>query len=458
MTKGSVLRRVVDAILGWIVVTDPPTYATSNDERGGTGMSDALRDQVASRGARSEQMPDFDHALSALERISRALTVTTKGVPALLRTIVETVAEVFDCPFVFLVVSSGGEEQCAIYPPSDADHPFPGTWCLTEETLLSSGPMRVACRASEGCPCNYPRHLITVPMSHDGLLQGSISVCTSGDSDLDDYNASVLQVLANQTTVAMQNARLFEQSQKLRRHAEDLYQVAIRQKHTAERKRRELEQARDEIAAMEREQIISAERERIARELHDDVAQILSSIGLNVEWCRQQLPGESVVQERLSCLKQLARDGLYEIRHALSGLSPTRVSELGLPGALERLVDDFQRISRIRADFEVDGELRVCEGGGPNALYHICQEALYNVFKHAQARQVHVRLVFGVDRAQVVVVDDGVGIGTDQREGDGPGVTFGLQNMASRAEELGGQVTVEPAGAQGTRVTAWIPG
>jgi signal transduction histidine kinase len=414
------------------------------------------------RDPRSVQVQEVDRTLSSLERISRALTVTTEGVNVLLQTVVDTVADVFDCPFVFLVVRNGDRELCAMHPRRDLSapggRPFAGAWCITEQTLLETGPMQVVCQASEGCPCEFPRNLITVPMSRDGVLQGAIALHTSGDADLDDYNSSVLQVLANQATVAIQNARLFEESQQLRRHAEELYLDAEEQRQEAERKRRELEMAQDEIAAMEREQIVSDERERIARELHDDVAQILASIGLNVEWCRQQLPADSVLQERLACLKQLARDGLYEIRHTLLGLSPTTVTELGLTGALEKLVDDFQRISRISAAIQVCGQPRSSENGNANALYHICQEALYNVFKHARAEQVQVRLVFEPDAVLVTVVDDGVGFGSAGPGEDGPTVTFGLRNMKARAEELGGRVTIERAGDRGTRVTARIPG
>lgn len=418
------------------------------DDRGGGQAA------VEQRAGRS---PQLQHALSALERISGALTVTTEGVDVLLQTIVQTVVDVFNCSFVFVVIVSDGGEVCAMYPPSDTGRPFPGASCITERTILGSGP-RVPCQAVGGCPCDFPRNLVTVPMSRDGLLEGSISLSTSGDSVLDDYNASVLQVLANQATVAIQNARLFEESQQLRQRAEDLYREALDRRQAAERKHRELERAQDEIAAMERDQIISAERERIVRQLHDDVAQILSGIGLNVEWCRQQLPAETVVQERLSCLKQLARDGLYEIRHALLGLSPTRVTELGLAEAVQRLVDDFQRISRIQAEFLVHGSARDSGNGVANALYHICQEALYNVFKHARASQVRTELSFGPDTVRVMVIDDGVGFVASEPVGEGSRITFGLRNMRSRAVELGGDVTIERNGDRGTRVTAWIPG
>jgi signal transduction histidine kinase len=411
--------------------------------------------------ARPVPVREVDHTLTALEHISRALTVTTQGVPVLLKTIVETVADVFDCPFVFLVVKNGESEMCAMYPPRPPDSAgqiFPGAWCITEQTLLDSGPMEVACRAKEGCPCIFPQNIITIPMSRDGVLQGSIAFHTTGDRGLDDYNSSVLQVLANQATVAIENARLFAESQELRRQAEELYRAADDQRRVAERKRRELEQAQDEIEAMEREQIVSAERERIARELHDDVAQILAGIGLNVEWCRQQLPADSIVQERLTCLKQLARDGLYEIRHALQGLSPAIVTQLGLPGALGKLVADFQHVSRIAANVDVTGEAFPVTDGQGSALFHICREALHNAFKHAGAEHVEVTLTFEPGVVCLTVVDDGVGFGAARPDDEAPTLTFGLTTMRSRAAELGGELTIGPGPGRGTRVTARIPG
>lgn len=410
------------------------------------------------------QVQRLDRTLSSLERISNALTTTTEGVPVLLQTITKTVAEVFDCRFVFLVIKSGHNELCALYPPrsgqserAEAEVVEQG-WCITEQTLLGCGPMNVTCMAREACPCEHVGEVMTVPMSRDGILEGSISLQTSEDRVLDEYDSSILQILANQATVAIQNARLFEESQYLRAQAEELYRVAVEQRHVAERKRRELEMAQDEIDSMEREQIISTERERIARELHDDVAQTLASIGLNLEWCRQRLPAESPVQERIGCLKELARNGLYEIRNAILGLSPTIIADLGLDGALEKLVSDFVHISRIPAEIEVEGAPRPSPNGAEKALYHICQEALYNVFKHAHAQRVQVRLTFEPDGTLLTVADDGIGI-PEGRPGHQPSaVTFGLKNMKARAEELGGSLTLGRGDDSGTRVTARIPG
>lgn len=411
-----------------------------------------------------DQVQRLDRALSSLERISHALTTTTQGVDVLLQTIVKTVAEVFGSQFVFLVIKNGYKEISAIYPPikakadgTEADFLEHG-WCLTEQALLGSGSMRVKCMARKGCPCEQIRNVVTVPMSRDGVLEGSISLQIAGDHDMDENDASTLQILANQATVAIQNARLFEESQYLRAQAEGLYRIAIEQKNEAERKRRELEMAQDEIDAMEREQIISTERERIARELHDDVAQILSSIGLNLEWCRQHLPPDSSVEERIVLLKQLARNGLYEIRNAILGMSPVSIAELGLARALEKLVGDFENISRIAAKIAVKGAPRHPATGVENALYHICQEALYNVFKHAQAQRVNVELTFEPDAMVLTVVDDGIGIRAGASGAESSAARFGLRNMIARAEEFKGTCTICRGEDKGTRIITRIPG
>ncbi len=410
------------------------------------------------------QVQTLNRTLSSLERISHALTTTTQGVTVLLQTITKTVAEVFDCRFVFLVIKSGSKEVCAVYPPrrgsaasGEAEVVEQG-WCITEQTLLGCGPMSVNCMAQDGCPCEHLGEVITVPMSRNGLLEGSISVQTSQDRALDEYDSSILQILANQATVAIQNARLFEESQYLRAQAEELYRVAVEQRQEAERKRRELEMAQDEIDAMEREQIISTERERIARELHDDVAQTLASIGLNLEWCRQRLAADSPIQERIGCLKELARNGLYEVRNAILGLSPTNIAEVGLTCALEKLVSDFTHISRIPAKIQSSGPVPESPTGAEEALYHICQEALYNVFKHAHAEHVHVLLAFDEGWTKLTVADDGIGIRAGIPGHQPSAVTFGLRNMKARAEELGGSLTLNRGDVRGTRVTARIPG
>jgi signal transduction histidine kinase len=405
-----------------------------------------------------------DRALSSLDQISRALTTMTEGVDVLLQTLAQTIAEVFDSSFVLIVVKSGYKQRRAVFLAGGDEESTSRTEllehipCLNEQVLSEQGLVEVNRLPPVHRPCQALGAIVSAPMLREGKPEGRICLQTDGVGRLTENDAAMLRTLANRAAVAVQNARMFEESLYLRAQTEELYRIAVQQKNEAERRQVELQAAQDEIDSMEREQIISSERERIARELHDDVAQILISIGLNLEWCRQQLPTESLVQERLALLKQLARNGLFEIRNTILGLSSINISEVGLTSALAKLAADFEKISRISAEFHVEGESRPLPHGVGNALYYIAQEALYNVFKHAHAQHVEVRLLFEPEAAALTVTDDGVGIAKRDEEEGRRSVTFGIKNMLRRAEELGGSVLIGMGETAGTRITARIPG
>lgn len=409
------------------------------------------------------QAERLDRAMSSLACISHALTTTTQGVDVLLDTIAQTIAKVFSSTFVLVIDDDGRKERRVIHWPigpqvSDLRKTLlEYVSCVTEQMLSEKRPVQVNSVSGNCQPGEQAGKILCVPMLREGSLVGTICLQTSEDRDFDMYDVATLQILGNQAAVAIQNAELFEDSQRLRARAEELYRVALEQKNEAERKRRELQAALAEISIMEREQILSAERERIARELHDRVAQILSSIGLNLEWCRQHLPPDSLVQERIVCLKQLARNGLFEIRNTILELSSASIAEVGLVAALEKLVGDFEKISWITAAFEVHSEIWRPAISLEDALYHICQEALYNVFKHARARRVEVSLAFEPKTLILTVTDDGIGIDPEVIEQGGQGVTFGLKNMFKRAEEVGGSLSIDRLDGKGTRIVARIP-
>lgn len=438
-----------------------PRGQATNGNNGTSGQLSPNCSGAAVEQSSRTEVQRLARTLSALERISHALTTTTDGVSVLMQTIAKTVAEVFDCSFVFLVVRNGPDELSTIYaPPPVGDGGGPAGltergYCINEHMLFGRGSMQVPCLARGACPCCLTSDVMTVPMSRDGVLEGSISFQLSGNRDLEYYDASILEILANQASVAIRNARLFEESQHLRAQAESHYRMAVEQRQEAERRRRELELAEDEIDSMAREQIISAERERIARELHDEVAQTLTSIGLNLQWCQKHLPPDSPLQDRLVCMKELARAGLYEVRKAILGLSPMVVAELGLSGALGKLADDFKQVSMIPIKFESSGHSRPLRNEVETAIYQVCQEALYNVFKHAHAQHTDVRLAFEPDAVVLTVADDGIGVNPEAARQP---VTFGLKIMRARVEEVGGSLIVSRGLVRGASVVVRIPG
>lgn len=393
----------------------------------------------------------LDQAISALASISRALTTTTQGVEVLLQTILQSITNVFDPPFVILISMENDNRQRIVHGPAAA----PAGERL--ERLLT----RIAAATEQMAATLQPveiDHFLCVPMIGEERLVGVISLQINEERGMDDYDLATCQILASQAAVAIQNAQLYEESRRLQSRSEKLYRLALEQKEKAERKRRALQAALAEIDTMERKQIISMERERIARDLHDRVAQLLTSIGINLEWCRQHLPPESPLRERMLLLKGLARNGLYEIRSAILGLTSADVAEVGLAAALEKLVGDFEKIAGIEAALEVQGSGCRVEIGVKDALYHVCREALHNVFKHARARRVTVSLTYSAQSVTLAVVDDGCGIDrTAVEQIDRPGVSLGLTNMTQRITLFEGNLSVNSVNGSGTRLLACIP-
>lgn len=409
--------------------------------------------------ASQRQALRLDRALASLKSISQVLTTTTQGVDTLLQAVVRTAAELFETDYAVIALGPDLEVPqvvyCAYRLPSRAMPavlPEP-LHDLIVAVMEDPKPLHQVSQEDQ-------TYSLCVPMFREKTLAGALCLQTGDGYDFDESDLAMLQTLANQAAVAIENARLFEETRRLHAEMTRLYQLAVQEKEQAERKTRELEEARAELSLMQKEQILSEERNRIARELHDSVAQILTSIGLNLEWCRQQLPEDSPVYRRILDLKQLARSGIYEVRNTIFELSSVHISERGLVSALKELAREFERTTDIDAEFTMSGQEQRLPLSVETALYRVTQEALYNVFKHAQATRVEVAINFYPEQVQLQVADDGVGIapGTLQRCQDG--VTLGLKNMLSRMQEVGGKLTLSALSSDGhrpgTRVTAFV--
>jgi NarL family two-component system sensor histidine kinase YdfH len=207
-----------------------------------------------------------------------------------------------------------------------------------------------------------------------------------------------------------------------------------------------------EYAARIEELTISQERERMARELHDTLAQGLAGLILQLEAADSHLESgnparaQAVVQQAM----QRARATLHEARRAIQALRPAALERGNLIDALGREIDQFSANTGIRTTFDVaDGPMDVSPEMAQDIL-RIVQESLSNVTRHADASHVLVQLAQSREGLQVVVQDDGVGF--DPGEGlERPGC-FGLAGMQERALRVGGALEVESARGRGTRV------
>lgn len=203
------------------------------------------------------------------------------------------------------------------------------------------------------------------------------------------------------------------------------------------------------------------ERKRIAQELHDDTIQSIILLYRQLD----ELEGEArqvspELARRLMAARQAASELADSLRRLTGGLRPPMLDDLGLTPAIRWLVDDMaQRVTGLRARFEVVGMPRRLGPDMELGLFRIAQEALRNVERHAQASSVWVRLAFKEASVELTVRDDGQGFKVPLPGEAGPVATgrLGLVGMQERARLLGGSVTVQSALGAGTVVHATVP-
>ncbi|WP_432558048.1 sensor histidine kinase [Granulicoccus sp. GXG6511] len=223
--------------------------------------------------------------------------------------------------------------------------------------------------------------------------------------------------------------------------------------------REETETLHAELATAQREAGALGERARLARDIHDTLAQGFSSIVLLARAGRGADDPERW-WESLGRIEETARDNLGSAREVVAELTPADVTESGLVAALDRLLDRLATDTGIRTELHVDGDLRGLPTAVEVALLRTAQGALANVRRHARANRVGVSLSAGEDAVLLDVVDDGVGFdpgalpATPAVPGRGG---YGLLSTRARLRELGGRLEIESAPGEGTALSAQVP-
>ena len=211
------------------------------------------------------------------------------------------------------------------------------------------------------------------------------------------------------------------------------------------RAQQEMAEVQDELARTQRDAGAARERTRLARDLHDTIAQELSSVSLLARG------GEA---ERMPQIEALAQHSLVELRRIVAALAPAELEDTALVGALGRMLDALAADTGIRTVLDVDDAPSALPTPVEVTLLRIAQSALSNVRLHSAARLVRVSLSADADLATLTVSDDGRGFGPDRL--DARGDSYGLIAMRSRLRELGGELRVESAPGEGTTVRAEV--
>jgi signal transduction histidine kinase len=197
------------------------------------------------------------------------------------------------------------------------------------------------------------------------------------------------------------------------------------------------------------------ERAHLARELHDEMAQILTAFSLDLGTLQQIFPNSAKAAPVLKRLQDLSRQMSQGIYQMVRSLRPAHLDELGLEAALRYMIELEFRPRGLAVILEIDGEARWVAPLAETVLFRIAQEALSNVQRHAQATETRVCLCYEKDSVCLRVSDNGQGFDPSQTFSAPHG--WGLAGMQERAESMGGRLRVESALGKGASVEVFIP-
>ncbi|WP_301924861.1 sensor histidine kinase [Corynebacterium glaucum] len=227
----------------------------------------------------------------------------------------------------------------------------------------------------------------------------------------------------------------------------------------------ELLATREQLANSEREAGVAQERERLAHEIHDTVAQNLSSIQMLLHAAERDVQALGLSEEqvnaplrRMEAARRAASNNLAETRAMIAALTPAGLREASLSEALGRIAHDFSQAADMSIEVEAHGEVAELPMRTDAGLLRIAQGAVSNAVQHSGASRVRVTLTYEPDGVRLDVVDNGVGFDVAAQAGKPSGLGhLGLDAMRSRAAELGGELVIESAPGVPTALSVAVP-
>jgi two-component system sensor histidine kinase UhpB len=279
-----------------------------------------------------------------------------------------------------------------------------------------------------------PHHKdICLPLKVRGEVLGVLNIRLPITQVITSDVIELLTAVADQVSVAIKNARLFE--------AVDLQREKLR------------------VLGARLSEVEEAERRRLARELHDQVGQNLTALGINLNVIKTQIPDDvaSGVETFLDESLLLVEQTTERIRDVMADLRPPMLDDYGLMATLRWFGNQFT--SRVGLPVTVRGQELAPRLAEPveNALFRIATEALTNVAKHAQATEATVVLEIEDETLRLTIRDDGIGFNPEGLANHEKDRGWGLLTMAERTEALGGRFWIESQPShKGTRVIVEI--
>ncbi len=369
---------------------------------------------------RNAELEARDASLRALQDTGVAISTLT-DLERILRLVVDTARELLraDLAFILTTDPDGVTRLTARSGPDDLFAPGidagAGAFGTSADALGGvAEPERFVRRGVVGATVGVPIR------RSDGTI-GTLAVAQSGDRHLDDADLETLQALADQAAVAIENDRL----------QRELRTLAVR-----------------------------GERERIARELHDGLAQVLGYVNTKSQAATELLDSGRVPEARAQIdeLAVAARSIYVDVREAILGLSSPVEPSGGLVAAIRDYAGRFAEASKLAVRVEADPAAgAVLEPEVEDDLFRSVREALTNVRKHAEAHRVSVRVSRTIDEVDVEIEDDGRGFDPWVAEAGSDWPHLGLVGMRERAAAAGGTVEWRRTGDHGTLVRLTVP-
>ncbi|OXI66568.1 sensor histidine kinase [Burkholderia sp. AU28863] len=246
--------------------------------------------------------------------------------------------------------------------------------------------------------------------------------------------------------VAARTAQLSASNRDLRREVEE----RVRAERALQASREELREIAA-ISASARE----AEQRRIARELHDELAQSLAALKNDLEWLIDRVPQDDAsLARKIAAMHGLARGAVAATRRIASDLRPLMLDDLGFAAAMQWLVEDFRHRHGIDCSLHVEPPELQLDEPYATAVFRIAQEALANVARHAAASHADVELVYGSEAIVLTIRDDGAGFDPAVPR---KSASFGLVGLRERAYLVGGTLRIATTLGEGTTVEVEIP-
>jgi signal transduction histidine kinase/CheY-like chemotaxis protein len=276
---------------------------------------------------------------------------------------------------------------------------------------------------------------LCVPLSIKGSTIGVI-YCNkiNARNGFTESDLELLSILAAQATIAIENARLFNNLKKQQNKLESsLIKVLTAQED---------------------------ERSRISAELHDGLAQWLVSASYSMQLGEAQMSLSKYEDARgeLSRANDIINQSVKELRRIILDLHPIALAELGLVGALRQFINSFNKENGVRCSFKVIGDSTSMSFISDVTIYRVALEALNNIRKHANAKKVNLLLEFNNGDVALDILDDGIGFDlnevTNNKALHG---SLGLVTMKERSEMIGGSFKIDTAPNKGTRIYMKLP-